>query len=59
MRRLMSRNIIPTTESREEKSYVKDILEILFGAGIRAESVCVRVTIKNQTTNILNLKIKI
>jgi hypothetical protein len=37
---------------------VKDILKILFGAGVRAESVCVRVTIKNQTTNILNLKIK-
>ena len=37
---------------------VKDILKILFGAGIRAESVRVRVTIKNQTTNILNLKIK-
>jgi len=33
----MSRNISTTTESREEKSYVKDILKILFRARIEAE----------------------
>jgi hypothetical protein len=37
MHRLMSRNISTTTESREEKSYVKDILKILFRARIEAE----------------------
>ena len=58
MHRLMSRNIITTAESREEKSYVKDILKILFRARIGAESLRVRIIIKNQTTNIYNLKIK-
>jgi len=40
----MSRNISTTTESREEKSYVKDILKILFRARIGAASRRLKVT---------------
>jgi len=54
----MSRNIIMHLQVATKKSHVKDILKILFCSRIGAEPVRVRVIIKNQRTNIFNLKIK-
>jgi hypothetical protein len=58
MHRLMSRIISMHLQAATKKSYVKDILKKLFHARIGAEPMRVRVIIKNQTTNVFNLKIK-
>jgi hypothetical protein len=54
----MSRIISMHLQAATKKSYVKDILKKLFHARIGAEPMRVRVIIKNQTTNVFNLKIK-